>query len=87
MPASAGAANSAQSPRVSAPSAFCCSFTSAMHSWITSSRFTGSSMSVARLANMDVTRLPSASFSSSLRTDTGTIATSGPSGCSPCSSR
>src|ERR1700733_5405263 len=50
-----------------------------------SSRFAGSSMSVARLHRMAPTRLPPASASSSRRKLTGTIANSGASGHAvPC---
>jgi len=62
--------------------AFCCSLAMTVLAWITSSRSTGSSRSVASEVNIIDTWLPWVPCWSSVRTDTGTMATSGPSGCS-----
>jgi hypothetical protein len=82
-----GAANSAQLVSVSAPMALVCSFVRFIASWMLRSRSTGSSMSVARDVRLGVTRFPIDVFSSSDRTETGTIATSGPSSGSSRSSK
>lgn len=55
--------------------------------WIATRRSTGSSMSVASVANIAPTRFPISDFSSALRSDTGTWAMRGSGGSSPRRSR
>src|SRR5947207_810046 len=85
--ATAGAANSAQLVRVSAPMAFSWSLARVTPRLMAWRRSTGSSMLVASDTSMAVTWLPIEPRSPLVRTDIGTIATRDDSGSSPFSDR
>ena len=69
------------------PSAFIRSFDAVDDATIRSSRLAGSSSSVASSQRINPTALPASLASSEVRSDTGTIATSGASGSASSSRR
>src|SRR5271156_3259703 len=76
--------NWAMSVSSSAGSALCCSLAARIASCTAASRPAGSAKLVGSAAMTDETRLPWAPFCSSVRMDTGTAVSSGPSGRASC---